>query len=175
MSFISNTQKFLEIRHNSWFDSSKSTSNTNFPANIDEVFKRKQYKNTQKNLKKKKKIPNDFVWDILSFQLAIFSASLSLPPTLRNWPHGTDLQPLVQSFCIWPSGGGRIGVSWSGEVPQQMKIFFSTSPNPLPAVLARRPKSLFDRICLFYPKKILLLFTYLEWLFLLVLLLLMMF
>ena len=93
--FFSNKQKFLEIRHNSWFDSSKSTSNTNFPANIDEVFKRKQYKNTQKNLKKKKKIPNDFVWDILSFQLAIFSASLSLPPTLRNWPHGTDLTELT--------------------------------------------------------------------------------
>ena len=152
--FFSNKQKFLEIRHNSWFDSSKSTSNTYFPANIDEVFKRKQYKNTQKNLKKKKKIPNDFVWDILSFQLAIFSASLSLPPTLRNWPHGTDLQPLVSKASVFGlQGAEESAFRGQGEVPQQMKIFFSTSPNPLPAVLARRPKPLFDRICLFYPKK----------------------
>ena len=151
--FFQTNKNFLKFATTPDLTLPKAPATQIFQQILTRFLKENSTRTPKRILRKNKKIPNDFVWDILSFQLAIFSASLSLTPTLWNWPHGTDLQPLVKSFCIWPSGGGRIGVSWSGEEPQQMKIFFSTSPNPLPAVLARRPKSLFDRICLFYPKK----------------------
>jgi len=152
--FFQTNKNFLKFATTPDLTLPKAPATHIFQQILTRFLKRKQYKNTQKNLKKKKKIPNDFVWDILSFQLAIFSASLSLPPTLRNWPHGTDLQPLVSKASVFGlQGAEESAFRGQGEVPQQMKIFFSTSPNPLPAVLARRPKSLFDRICLFYPKK----------------------